>query len=59
MSPRGLVLVLIAVAIVFTLPATLTGNSVLGWLGVVAFAAALVAYVRWRLAVRRARVLDR
>lgn len=59
MSPRALVLVLVALAIVFTLPATITGNSILGWLGFLAFAAALVAYVRWRIAVRRGRVLDR
>lgn len=59
MSPRALVLVLIGVAIAFTLPATITGSSILGWLGALAFVAALVAYVRWRLTVRRARVFDR
>jgi Na+/proline symporter len=59
MSPRALVLVLIAVAIAFTLPATLTGNSILGWLGAAAFAAAIAAYVRWRREVHRGRVLDR
>jgi hypothetical protein len=59
MSPRALVLVLIVVAVTLTLPATLTGSSVLGWLGFLAFAAALVAYVRWRIEVRRGRVLDR
>jgi LPXTG-motif cell wall-anchored protein len=58
-SSRALVIVLIVVAIAFTLPATITGNSVLGWLGAAAFVAALVAYVRWRREVRRGRVLDR
>ncbi len=59
MSARGRVLVLIAVAIAFTLPATLTGNAILGWLGFAAFAAAIVSYLLWRREVRRGRVLDR
>ena len=59
MSSRALVLVLIVVAIVFTLPATITGNSILGWIGAAAFILAILAYVRWRREVRRGRVLDR
>jgi hypothetical protein len=59
MSPRARVLVLAALAVAFTLPATLTGNAILGWLGIAAFAAAIVAYVAWRLDVRRGRVFDR
>ena len=59
MSARALVVVLIVVAIAFTLPATITGNSILGWLGAAAFLGAIAAYVRWRREVRRDRVLDR
>ena len=59
MSARGLVVVLIVVAIAFTLPATLTGNAILGWLGAAALIGALAAYVRWRREVRHGRVLDR
>ncbi len=59
LSARGRVVLLIAVAVALTLPATLTGNAILGWLGVAAFAGAIVSYVLWRRDVRRGRVLDR
>ena len=58
-TPRGRLLLLSAIAIAFTLPATATGNPILGWLGIAAFAGALVAYVAWRREVRRGRVFDR
>ncbi len=54
MSDRGLVLVLVLAALVLLVAATATGNALVGWAAVVAFAAAVVAYARWRLARRRA-----
>lgn len=54
MSDRGLVLLLALAALALLVVATATGSAVAGWAAVVAFAGAVVAYARWRLARRRA-----
>lgn len=46
---------MILVAAALALAATLTGSRLAGWAGVAALAAAFVAYVAWRRAVRRTR----
>jgi hypothetical protein len=48
-------LLLLAVAALLALVGTLTHNRIAGWLGIVALAGAVAAYVQWRREVRRTR----
>jgi hypothetical protein len=55
---RRILAILLTSTIVLTLAATLAHSAVLGWLGVATFVATVLAYVAWRLEVRRGRVFD-
>src|SRR3954451_23999097 len=48
LADRTLVLVLVGVALALAVAATAISSAVVGWDAVVAFAAAVAAYVRWR-----------
>jgi hypothetical protein len=55
---RRILAILLTSTIVLTLAATLAHSAVLGWIGVATFVATVLAYVAWRLEVRRGRVFD-
>jgi hypothetical protein len=53
MSDRALVRALALVTLALLIAASATGSAIPGWAAIATFAAALVAYVRWRLGRRR------
>jgi hypothetical protein len=48
MSDRTVVLVLVGLTLALAVLGTATSSAVVGWAAVVAFVAAVTAYIRWR-----------